>query len=286
MSADLLAKLREISRGLRCSGAALPPRSDRISYLYMLTNILSGKRYIGFSCNPHRRFQHHRASAMRGNGTCSALHSAIRKYGWENFSIAILAVGLSPDIAEMEKRAIVAFGTIGVGGYNISAGGEGLNRWRDNQDSVTRWSINHTIAMRRAFSDPEILERRCIQMRKHNEKMALLGTHKNSKKIRCPKGHEYAGNNLYTRPNGDRKCRECARDGTRRHTRRKMGLPETTPDMGNGLKTHCKRGHPLDGSNLYIAKNGGRSCRICRKGAAHKRNLGLRNCEGDRVFTM
>lgn len=31
----------------------------------------------------------------------------------------------------------------------------------------------------------------------------------------------------------------------------------------NARKTHCKRGHPLLGENLYLPKVGGRRCRIC-----------------------
>lgn len=39
----------------------------------------------------------------------------------------------------------------------------------------------------------------------------------------------------------------------------------------NGAKTHCKRGHPLDGANLYIAPSTGtRSCLICRKEASRR----------------
>lgn len=34
----------------------------------------------------------------------------------------------------------------------------------------------------------------------------------------------------------------------------------------NARKTHCKRGHPLSGSNLYIDTRGGRNCRTCRRG--------------------
>lgn len=30
-------------------------------------------------------------------------------------------------------------------------------------------------------------------------------------------------------------------------------------------KTHCKRGHPLDGDNLYTNSHGGRGCRICQR---------------------
>jgi|SRR4051794_3698549 hypothetical protein len=30
-------------------------------------------------------------------------------------------------------------------------------------------------------------------------------------------------------------------------------------------KTHCPRGHPLSGSNLYVTPRGARSCRECRR---------------------
>lgn len=36
----------------------------------------------------------------------------------------------------------------------------------------------------------------------------------------CPRGHEYAGPNLYRTPSGDRRCRECAK-GYRRSAKRR-----------------------------------------------------------------
>ena len=33
----------------------------------------------------------------------------------------------------------------------------------------------------------------------------------------------------------------------------------------NKVKTHCPYGHPYSGENLYIAPNGGRQCRTCRR---------------------
>ena len=30
-------------------------------------------------------------------------------------------------------------------------------------------------------------------------------------------------------------------------------------------RTHCKRGHPLRGDNLYVSPRGSRSCKACRK---------------------
>lgn len=33
-------------------------------------------------------------------------------------------------------------------------------------------------------------------------------------------------------------------------------------------RTHCKKGHPYEGENLYIRTDGGRECRICKRYAS------------------
>ena len=35
------------------------------------------------------------------------------------------------------------------------------------------------------------------------------------------------------------------------------------PSARNALKTHCAKGHPLDGENLYVTPKNQRECRIC-----------------------
>lgn len=53
------------------------------------------------------------------------LAQAIRKYGWENFSLIILDENENPDIInELEKYYIQKFNTYGKDGYNASMGGE------------------------------------------------------------------------------------------------------------------------------------------------------------------
>lgn len=43
-------------------------------------------------------------------------------------------------------------------------------------------------------------------------------------------------------------------------------------------RTHCKRGHPLSGDNMYRNKHGGRVCRTCEK-AKHARKAATRKAE-------
>lgn len=46
-------------------------------------------------------------------------------------------------------------------------------------------------------------------------------------------------------------------------------------EHNNANKTHCKRGHPLSGSNLNVIPRGSRECKSCRNGRAIARERGL-----------
>ncbi len=46
---------------------------------------------------------------------------------------------------------------------------------------------------------------------------------------------------------------------------RKNILRGENPPAQNARKTHCIRGHPFSGDNLYRHTNGGRECRICKR---------------------
>jgi len=117
----------------------------------------------------------------------------------------------------------------------------------------------------------------CIEKRRHYK---LVRTH-------CPRGHAYAehGTTHGGRDNW-RVCKACQRG----HARIQAGWP---PDLAYSLppqtrrpfkttsnwefrkptgrsrkRTHCKRGHPLEGDNIYKKPNGGRQCKICHDAAA------------------
>lgn len=46
-------------------------------------------------------------------------------------------------------------------------------------------------------------------------------------------------------------------------TPKENGLRGISPSAINARKTHCKRGHPFSGGNLWIDKNGDRYCKTC-----------------------
>lgn len=45
--------------------------------------------------------------------------------------------------------------------------------------------------------------------------------------------------------------------------------------LRRALQTHCKRGHPLSGENVYRASKGGRGCRACRLQLQRDKNARL-----------
>lgn len=86
----------------------------------------SGKVYIGITCkNPEYRWNH-------GRGYLQNQHfiSAIRKYGWENFSHEILVSGLSKEEAEAKEIELIARydSTNREKGYNHELGGNALGK--------------------------------------------------------------------------------------------------------------------------------------------------------------
>lgn len=69
-------------------------------------------RYDSFNKNCHLKFK-------------TALSQAIRKYGWNNFSMEILAErNTENEICELEKYFIKKYNTFKGEGYNLSEGGE------------------------------------------------------------------------------------------------------------------------------------------------------------------
>ena len=89
--------------------------------IYMLTNMVNGKRYVGQTRGllKNRIRQH-----VRGNGRRHAIHDAIIKYGASAFRVNVLqAVAAAEDLNAAEAAWIKAIGSMAPTGYNITHGG-------------------------------------------------------------------------------------------------------------------------------------------------------------------
>ena len=94
--------------------------------VYLVTCAVNGKGYIGYtSKGAQARLTAHLDNARWGRKY--ALADAIRAYGPEAFSVAVLEAGLSHDEAcAAERRLIAERGTILPDGYNMTEGGDGV----------------------------------------------------------------------------------------------------------------------------------------------------------------
>lgn len=91
--------------------------------VYCLTNTVNGKVYIGQSVNVGKRLTNHKDNAKSGRGGCSALYSAIRKYGFENFQVSLVVECDRQYLDWFERMAILASGSMTPNGYNLEFGG-------------------------------------------------------------------------------------------------------------------------------------------------------------------
>lgn len=92
-----------------------------IKAIYVITNILTGKQYVGQSVDPQRRFIGH-ISRGKNNYDNSLIDKAINKYGIETFKLEILE--WTEDFNVAEKYWIKELNTISPNGYNILEGGQ------------------------------------------------------------------------------------------------------------------------------------------------------------------
>ncbi len=92
------------------------------SYVYCITNLINGKRYVGKSNCPEARWKKHQRDASRYH-----LHSAIRKYGIDSFEFEIVAEFSSEEAAfTAETKLIRILRTNDRNhGYNLNEGGRG-----------------------------------------------------------------------------------------------------------------------------------------------------------------
>ena len=110
-----------------------------IHYIYCYTNKINNKKYIGQTNNLERRKKQHIQDSIhchKGHEISYNLpfHSAIRKYGIDNFDFEILKIIDTEDwneVNDIESKYINDFQTICPNGYNLQAQGQankGLNK--------------------------------------------------------------------------------------------------------------------------------------------------------------
>lgn len=103
--------------------------------VYVHTNKINGKKYIGQTCkNPKIRWKN-----GTGYKSSTYFYSAIQKYGWNNFEHKIVAKNLTKKEADcVEMTLIKCYNTQNINfGYNLCSGG---HRGKQNQKTREKMS--------------------------------------------------------------------------------------------------------------------------------------------------
>lgn len=94
--------------------------------IYKITNKVNGKIYIGQSIDILKRWYDHKYKSFYENDVSynSPIHSAIRKYGVQNFIFEIIEECNENVLDELEIKYIQQYNSLVPNGYNVSTGGQ------------------------------------------------------------------------------------------------------------------------------------------------------------------
>lgn len=92
--------------------------------VYIVTNLVNGKRYVGVTTNFEARKKCHLNHRLKTE-TRSVLKNAVKKHGSKAFDMQILFIGTQGLCYKMESHYINICGSRSPAGYNICSGGRG-----------------------------------------------------------------------------------------------------------------------------------------------------------------
>ena len=95
--------------------------------IYLITNLINNKKYVGQSLNIQKRWNQHCSAAFNphNKGYDYPLYQAFRKYGINNFSFEILEECNSTELNDKEEYYIKFYNTLSNQGYNQALVGQG-----------------------------------------------------------------------------------------------------------------------------------------------------------------
>ena len=145
--------------------------------LYVVTNLVNGRRYVGIAVDFERRRKEH----IAGKGSL-LVYRAVQKYGLDNIEFDPLVEGPDKWIEDFEIRMIASLETFGPKGYNLTAGGNGKLHCKHTsatKKKISRAHIGKTLSAehRKKISDGSRHQRLSLE---HRQKL-----------IKCNKSRVY-----------------------------------------------------------------------------------------------
>jgi len=122
-------------------------------YVYIITNLVNNKKYVGQSVNPQKRwYEHTRLSKL--DSPTQHIHRAMKCHGIDNFKFELLSECKSRDeLNESEIEWISKLDTFN-NGYNMTLGGECYLMSEEHKQNISKAHLGkkHTEEHRRNSS--------------------------------------------------------------------------------------------------------------------------------------
>ena len=121
----------------------------KMGYIYMVTNTVNGKKYIGQTRQPdiQRRWQQHRRISKSNLGP--HLYNAYVAHGIDAFKFQIICVCFDDDCDKFESEYIERYNTLSPNGYNIKSGGNSSPPSQETREKLRIAATNNMTAERR-----------------------------------------------------------------------------------------------------------------------------------------
>lgn len=207
--------------------------------IYRISHPASGRFYIGSTVSYVARVRGHRCLLGKGKHHSSKLQRAWNKYGADAFCFEF--VEEIRNLEQMIAREQELLDTLRPA-FNTALDAVKPNMGRGQSKTFRKAMRQSGMRRRRDF---------------------------------CVHGHALSGENLYVSPKGRRGCRACTNANSHRHRAIAADREGRTLVPHTRDRTHCPQGHPYEGDNLKINKQGQRACRECRRIAARERGRRL-----------
>lgn len=122
--------------------------------IYLITNLVNGKKYVGQSVNPQKRwYEHTRLSKLESPS--QHIHRAMKSHGIENFKFELIDECSTRDILnELEVKWISHYDTFKGHGYNMTEGGDSYDMSDEHKRNISKAHIGkkHTEEHKRNHS--------------------------------------------------------------------------------------------------------------------------------------